>query len=313
MSFLKKSKPKSAAQKPTGNLKSTIKLTNRQMPKLPEGFFDKYKPKPHNKAVSFLEFQPPKKQISDFRIILKEEALIRKDFLKTFHTLEANHRALDIWSDLITMIACAISNSLDGYHYEEREKRYLETIQKYDKNEQKLFPDLFAYIVLALEKNREQDFLGSIYTELGLYDKNRQQIFTPYPICHMMANMSMGDIVNEVEKKGFVTIDDCCCGGGATLIAACNVAREKLEKAGLNWQNHILISAQDIDETVALMCYIQLSLIGAAAYIKVGNSLTNPISSEDTLDNYWFTPMYFSNVWEQRRLINRLSALMDKK
>lgn len=59
---------------------------------------------------------------------------------------------------------------------------------------------------------------------------------------------------------------------------------------------------QDIDETVALMCYIQLSLLGVAGYVKVGNSLTEPMTDNDDKENYWFTPMYFSNVWVLRRI-----------
>lgn len=50
------------------------------------------------------------------------------------------------------------------------------------------------------------------------------------------------------------------------------------------------------------MCYIQLSLLGVAGYIKVGNSLTEPMCSDDSLENYWFTPIYCSDVWAIRRL-----------
>jgi hypothetical protein len=77
---------------------------------------------------------------------------------------------------------------------------------------------------------------------------------------------------------------------------------KQLEKANLNHQNHLLVVAQDIDETVALMCYIQLSLLGVAGYVKVGNSLTEPMTDNDDKENYWFTPMYFSNVWVLRRI-----------
>ena len=46
----------------------------------------------------------------------------------------------------------------------------------------------------------------------------------------------------------------------------------------INYQNHVLVAAQDIDMTVALMCYIQLSLLGVAGYVKIGNSITDPIT-----------------------------------
>ena len=89
-------------------------------------------------------------------------------------------------------------------------------------------------------------------------------------------------------------------------IAGIHAARKRLEKANLNYQNHILVAAQDIDMVVALMCYIQLSLLGVAAYIKVGNSLTEPMTENDSLDNYWFTMMYFSDIWSMRRLLRSL-------
>ena len=126
----------------------------------------------------------------------------------------------------------------------------------------------------------------------------------------MMAEITFGDLVTQVEEKGYVEINDCCCGAGATLIAAANVAKYKLEKAGLNFQNHILISGQDIDYLVTMMCYIQLSLLGVVGYFKVGNALTEPMITGDSLANYWFTPMYFSNVWHYRRVFRQLDSLM---
>ena len=76
-----------------------------------------------------------------------------------------------------------------------------------------------------------------------------------------------------------------------------------MEKAmpSMNFQRHLLVVGQDIDETVALMCYIQISLLGVAGYIKVGNSITDPMTTDDDKSKYWYTPMYFSNIWVIRR------------
>lgn len=204
------------------------------------------------------------------------------------------------------MFACSLSNPVDKSHYEEREKRYLRIIKKYNKQEQKLFPELAAYVVMALEENPEQDFLGSIFMELNLGNKSTSQFFTPYLICELMAKITEEDVAAIVKEKGYITINDSCCGAGATLIAAVNEARKQLEKVNLNFQNHVLVAAQDIDETVALMCYIQLSLLGVAAYIKVGNVFTEPMSMNDNGENYWFTMMYFSDVWTMRRLFHSI-------
>ncbi len=114
----------------------------------------------------------------------------------------------------------------------------------------------------------------------------------------------VNNVVEQVKRQGYVTINDPCCGAGATLIAGINSAKKQLEKENLNFQNHVLVVAQDIDFTVAMMCYIHLSLLGAAGYVKVGNSLTDPVTAEDNMKNYWFMPMYFSKVWTMRRLFH---------
>ena len=139
-----------------------------------------------------------------------------------------------------------------------------------------------------------------------LGDKSNSQFFTPYHVCELMAKVTEEDVAAVVKEKGYITINDFCCGAGATLIAAINEARKQLEKVNLNFQNHVLVVAQDIDEIVALMCYIQLSLLGVAAYIKVGDVFTQPMSTDDNGENYWFTMMYFSDVWTMRRVFHSL-------
>ena len=223
-----------------------------------------------------------------------------KDFLKTFKQLTYSHRAWDVWRDFVTMLACSISNSVDKSHYDKREKLYLDTIKRYRKPEQQLFPELAAQLVLEMEKNPEQDFLGETFMILDLQNQRSGQFFTPYHICEFMDN-----VVQQVEKDGYITIHDSCCGAGATLIAGVHEAKRQLEEANMNFQNHVLVVGQDIDEAVALMCYIQISLLGVAGYVKVGNTFTDPIAPGDSLENYWFTPMYFSKVWSTRRLYHK--------
>lgn len=226
--------------------------------------------------------------------------------------LSSKCRPIDIWRDFIVMSACAMSNTVDKSHYDEREKRYLEIINKYEKSQQHIFPELYADVVMALDENPEQDFLGEMFMDLRLDYEELKQIFTPYHVCQLMADVTMDNLVEQVNEQGYVSINDCCCGAGATLIAAINSARRKLEDAGLNFQNHILVIGQDIEELVALMCYIQISLLGVAGYVKVGNSLTEPMTSGDSMENYWFTPMYFSDVWHTRRMINKFMDLFEK-
>lgn len=273
---------------------------------------EKDTPRPENKPKSTSP-PKPKTDISKKPTSKKEAERLdsRKEFLKTFKQLTYHHRAWDIWRDFITMFACSLSNPVDKTHYDDREKMYLRIIRKYNKQEQNLFPELAAHTVMALEENPEQDFLGGIFMELGLGNGSNGQFFTPYHVCDLMAKVAMdGGVIREVKEKGYITINDPCCGAGATLIAGIHEARRQLEKENLNFQNHILVVAQDIDMTVALMCYIQLSLLGVAGFIKIGNTFTEPMCEGDSTENYWFTPMYFSDIWTMRRLFHKMDELM---
>lgn len=118
--------------------------------------------------------------------------------------------------------------------------------------------------------------------------------------------------MERVKRDGIITLNDCACGAGATLIAGIHEIRRQLSEVGYNWQNHVLVAAQDIDFTTGMMCYIQLSLLGCAAYIKIGNTITDPMCEGDNKENYWYTPMYFSDVWQYRRLFHSLDLIFRR-
>lgn len=103
-----------------------------------------------------------------------------KEFMNIFRQLVSEkNRPWDIWKDFIVMSACSISNSVDKSQFDEREKRYLDIIRHYSKSKQELFPQLFANLVMSLEMNPEQDFLGKMYMSLNLGYDELKQIFTP--------------------------------------------------------------------------------------------------------------------------------------
>ena len=225
-----------------------------------------------------------------------------RPFAKKILSLTGRFAVWEIWSDFIFMTAVAISNTVDQSHYEAREAAYMKTIEKYNEKERMVFPELLAELVSALEQNPEQDFLGDLYMELELGNHWRGQFFTPYSVCRLMAEVTCEDAAQQIRDKGHITMNDCACGAGATLIAGIHAVRRIIEKEGMNWQDHVLVTAQDIDMVTGLMCYIQLSLQGAAGYVKIGNTLTDPMAAGDSKENYWYTPMYFSPVWTLRRM-----------
>lgn len=236
-----------------------------------------------------------------------------KLFLKDFMTLARTRSKWTVWDDFITMFACSISNSMDRSegHWQTREKMYLSIVKKYKKSEMDIFPRLAAYVIEALDRNQEQDFLGELFMNLDLSNEHNGQFFTPYHVCDFMAKITCD--VGSIPKTGPITINDPACGAGATLIAAANELRKIYEKRGLNFQNYVLAAAQDIDQNVGLMCYIQLSLLGVAGFVKIGDSLSDPVKNGDDLSNYWFTPMYFSEIWQYRRFFDKLKGDSNEK
>lgn len=239
----------------------------------------------------------------------------RKEFAQKLRGLSGRFNTWEVWSDFVMMFAIAISNAFDKSHYDAREETYLKIINKYDEKERMVFPELVVDVTNALESDPEQDFLGSVYMELELGNHWIGQFFTPYSICKCMAALTSGNEVEQIERDGYIIINDCACGAGATLIAAVNQIDLELSKAesSLHWQDHVLVTAQDIDLTTGLMCYIQLSLLGCAGYVKIGNTLTDPMHSGDDLSNYWFMPGYFRGVWHYRRVFHSMDALFNRR
>ncbi len=213
----------------------------------------------------------------------------KKAFKELFISLAERHGRFEVWSDFVTMTACSISNSSDKRFYDDREKMYLTSAKRYNREELEKIAALFSIVVMALDDNPEQDFLGEMFSGLNLHNEWHGQFFTPYHIGSFMAAINLIDAGEQLKQKEVITVNDCCCGAGCLLIAFANEAR----KAGIDFQSRIVFVAQDVDFVAAMMCYIQLSLLGCKAIVKVGNSLTDPFVPPDMEnDTAWYSPMY---------------------
>lgn len=245
-------------------------------------------------------------------------------FEKGFKLLTYSRSPYEVWSDLMYLFAVEISNTCtrplkDTEPFKKvwnnREEQYKRIAKKYNEKERtRIIPQMFTLMVMELERNPDQDFLGKMYMTLGIGNQNAGQFFTPYSVCRAMSEMTIRkDLLRkQVKEKGFVSVYDCACGAGATLIAAISECRKLFKR--LNFQNHVWFAAQDLDITVANMCYIQLSLLGVAAVVKVGNTLADPEFrfNEKTAGQFYFSPMWFSDVWTMRRLFHNLDICMNE-
>lgn len=236
----------------------------------------------------------------------------QKQIAKLFDSFNGRYSMYSLWQDFVVMAAIAISNTVDLVHREEREKMYLQISSKYTSTELQVFAQILSEVVIGMEKNPDQDFLGEMYMALEMGNQHAGQFFTPYSVCKAMAKMNEPNVAGHIEQKHWISVNDCACGAGALLVAFANECAAQ----GVNYQTSVLFTAQDIDMTVACMCYIQLSLLGCAGYVKIANSITDPSTSIDgrglipvDKGDIWYTPLYFSPIWQGRQLYTRMDLM----
>ena len=192
-------------------------------------------------------------------------------------------------SDVFECGAITISNMVDLMSKEEREKRYLQVIKKYQKEEQTLIAEIFAMIFALLssvvyDNGRFYDNLGELFMRCNQGSSSAGQYFTPFQVSAMMAQMIIGDeILEKTQNDGVLTLNDSCCGGGGMMMAALDVLKNKYH---INYTRNCFVLCSDIDLRCVHMTYLQLALAGVPAIVKHQNSLTGETWS------VWKTPAF---------------------
>lgn len=206
----------------------------------------------------------------------------QQEIIKIIRSLSPKYGVHNVFRDFITLAACTISNSVDKQQWQKREDQYMRTIRKYQKDEADKFAEMFALVVAGLSGAKMGDFMGELYMQLEISNKNSGQFFTPYDVSKMMAEM----IQPEKDKNGIVTLNEPAVGAGAMIIAYAEI----MKLQGLNYQTQLKVVCNDVDYDVVKMCYIQLSLLGIDAVVMQGDSITTK------MNEYWFTPMRVMNI-----------------
>ncbi|MNZ76725.1 N-6 DNA Methylase [compost metagenome] len=134
------------------------------------------------------------------------------------------------------------------------------------------------------------DLLGGIFMELEFGSSSMGQFFTPCEVSRLIAALTLGDHVKELEHRPYITLDEPASGSGGMVIAAA----EHLLSKGYNPQQVLYIRCTDIDPLAADMCFIQLALLGLPASVYTGNTLTMKMS------RVRHTPIYYANDWSER-------------
>ncbi len=221
----------------------------------------------------------------------------KKDLFNFIQQLSYRHSTWEVFSDFCEVSAIAVSNSVDWRNQQEREKRYLEIIARYNEKEQALFPQMFAALVQALEDeltlNGPSDILGRLYHELELHNKYTGQFFTPGSICDMMGELSASEqgFQNLINDKGYITLSEPASGSGAMVLGFCKA----MQKRGFNYCDQLVVTAVDVDLKCVHMAYLQFSLYGIPAVVIHGNTLSVEEWSR------WYTPIYIVNGWTRKQ------------
>lgn len=229
-----------------------------------------------------------------------------KTFTEVFNGLCGMRSRWEVWQDFIQITAIEISYVTDKVNSPERKKVYNGIVSKYTKAEREKIAKMLAAVIASMDENPDQDFLGEQYMLCELASGHTGQFFTPYNISRMMSELSFDAKMSE-EKDGFVTVNEPSCGAGANLIAFANACRQH----EICYQDRVLFVAQDLDYIVGLTCYIQLSLMGCAGYVVIGDTLASPVLSADergllpigSQNRIWCTPFFSSDLWLSRRKI----------
>ena len=220
---------------------------------------------------------------------------LRRDFIKAFNGIGREHHRYKVFNDFIVMASIAIENTF--LKSETLEQQYLGIVQQYKKDDVSLFPQLLALLTEGLDPMN--DFLGSIFMELGLGDTHGGQFFTPYEVCRLMAKINLGEPQRLITgQRPYITVSEPTCGAGAMVIA---IAEAMLE-GGINPQQALWVSCVDVSETAARMCHLQLSLLGIPGEVVIGNSLSLDVSRTMR------TPMHHIGAWDLRLRSERLEA-----
>ena len=237
---------------------------------------------------------------------------VTKEFISHFKSLCYAHNSWNVWHDFIFLFAVMIAFAVNREQMKEQYKDCSQIINKYSSKEQAIIQELASLTIRALEENPEQDFLGKLYMRLNLANKARGQEFTPYNVSRMIAQTQAKDARDKIAQKGWISVYDPTCGSCGMLVAF----RNEMVRQKIPYQN-VLFVGQEIDHTTALMGYIQMSLLGCAGYVVIGNTLTNPLVGTSPLlpcakdgQEIWYTPMFFDPVWHQRQVAAYLSDLV---
>lgn len=221
----------------------------------------------------------------------------------------------EIFTDNVSMMAYAIANSVEPNKekWQQRENEYLKIVKKYKKEHVDLMIQNYGHLVNGLQK-KVTDFLGGIYENLQVNNKNAGQFFTPFHISELMANISISDeeLKKVAESDDVVPIGDPTCGAGNLFLGAIyNVNKLLIDEAKrAKIQRNIIFIGQDIDLACVHMSYVQCAMLGYSGLFQHMDTL-----AQKCWDTYYTPSYYLFNSemrWRNKIRRNRESSIKNQ-
>ena len=225
---------------------------------------------------------------------------LKKSFIEEITKLSHGRRAITVFSDFSYLSRLSIQSSCSvGNKKTAAEERYKGFSKLYSRSELNQMANMLGMVTLALS-DFSGDFLGEVYQELNLTNKDCQQFFTPYSVAQAISGVTLDEssVKELIGEKGYLTIDEPASGTGTLILAAF----QRLREIGFNPQKHLFVRCMDLDCVVANCCYIQLSLLGLPCVVMHGNTLTKEVHET------FYSPFFILNGWSFR-----LSTRVERK
>ena len=182
------------------------------------------------------------------------------DYLFTLaHTLRQlayGQHIFTIFRHFVELSALTLSNVADPINKAAREEQYLSIVNQYKPEEFQKFPPLLGMLAL----------------------------------CLAMAKMLVHDAKHLVEAQEFIRAHEPCVGSGAMVIALAQALRDE----SINYQQHLHVTAIDLDIVAVHMAYVQCTLLHIPAMMLHGDTLRGETYS------VWRTFAHVMGFWDAK-------------
>ncbi len=208
---------------------------------------------------------------------------LKNEIIKALKGIAHSRDLHAVFRDWVEMAAIAFANQIKTEYWQEREDAYLNITGNYKREELDKFCFCLSKLVLLFQEHGFNDWLGELFMEMEISNKDSGQFFTPYTLSQLMASMTISDEIslNKDDKK--ITLNEPAVGSGGIVLAAA----ERLHKLDVDYRERLSVTCVDVDLRCVHMAYIQLVLTGVPAVVVHGNTLTLEEHS------CWVTPEYF--------------------